>query len=59
MRQFVEADQRDLRSLPVVDRGFKLQVRKLDLAGTRPAPLTHYEVRGATEPRIEVLALIP
>src|SRR5207248_11714032 len=44
MRQFVETDQRDLSALPVVDGGFKLKVRKLDLAGARPAPLAHSEV---------------
>ena len=59
MRQFVETDQRDLSALPVVDGGFELQVRKLDLAAAWPAPLARSEVRGAAEPRIEVLALIP
>src|SRR5258708_40244355 len=54
MRQFVETDQRDLSALPVVDGGFKLQVRKLDLAGARPAPLAHTEVRGPADPWIEV-----
>jgi hypothetical protein len=58
MGQFVETDQCDLSALPVVDGRFKLQVRKLDLAGARPAPLAHAEVRGPTDPRIEVLALI-
>jgi len=32
MGQLVKADQRNLSALPVVDRGVKLQVRKLDLA---------------------------
>jgi hypothetical protein len=59
MRQFVETDQRDLSALPVVDGGFKLQVRKLDLAGAWPAPLARSEMRDAADPRIEVLALIP
>src|SRR5467141_820357 len=54
MRQFVETDQRNLSALPVVNGGFKLQVRKLDLAGARPAPLAHTEVRGPADPRIEV-----
>src|SRR6267378_2209168 len=54
MRQFVETDQRDLSALPVVNGGFKLQVRKLDLAGARPAPLAHAEVRGPADPWIEV-----
>ena len=59
MRQFVETDQRNLSALPVVDRGFKLQMRKLDLAGARPAPLVHADVRSTTDQRIDVLALIP
>jgi hypothetical protein len=59
MRQFVETDQRNLRALPVVDGGFELQVRKLDLAGARPAPLAHSEVWDPAEPRIEGSALIP
>ena len=54
MRQFVETDQRDLRALPVVDGAVELQVRELDLAGTRPAPLAHSDMRGAAEPGIEV-----
>src|ERR1700730_16163883 len=54
MRQFVETDQCDLSALPVVDGGFKLQVRKLDLAGAWPAPLAHTEVRGPADPWIEV-----
>jgi hypothetical protein len=32
MGQLVKTDQRNLSALPVVDRGVKLQVRKLDLA---------------------------
>jgi hypothetical protein len=59
MRQLVEADQRDLGALPVMDSSFKLQMRKLDLAGAGPAPLVHADVRGPTDPRIKVLALIP
>src|SRR5205814_1057832 len=59
MGQLVETDQRDLRALPVVHRGGKLQMRKLDLATARPAPFLRSEVRDATEPRIEVLALVP
>jgi hypothetical protein len=39
MRQLVKADQRDLRALPVVDRGVELQMRELDLAGPWPAPV--------------------
>jgi hypothetical protein len=59
MRQFVEADQRNLRTLPVVNRGFELQVRELDLAAARPAPLAHSHMRGAAELRIEIQALVP
>jgi len=59
MRQFVEADQRNLRTLPVINSGFELQVRELDLAAARPAPLAHSHVRGAAELRIEISALIP
>jgi len=59
MRQLVEADQRNLRTLPVVNRGFELQVRELDLAAARPAPLAHSHMRGAAELRIEIQALIP
>ena len=55
----VEADQCDLRALPVVDRGVELQMRELDLAGTRPAPFKCPQMRAATEPRIEVQALVP
>src|SRR5438128_9594853 len=58
MRQFVEADQRNLRTLPVVNSGFELQVRELDLA-KRPAPLPHSEMRGAAEPGVKIQALIP
>jgi hypothetical protein len=58
MRQFVEADQRNLRTLPVVNRGFELQVRELDLAA-RPAPLAHSQMRDAAEPGVEIQALIP
>src|SRR5204862_8264054 len=59
MGQLVEADQRNLRALPIVDGGFELQMRKLDLAGARPAPLMHPKMRGTTQPRIEAEALIP
>ena len=59
MRQFVEADQRNLRTQPVINSGFELQVRELDLAAARPAPLAHSHVRGAAELRIEISALIP
>ena len=59
MRQFVEADQRNLRTLPVVNRGFELQVRELDFAAARPAPLAHPKMRSAAEPGIEIQALIP
>jgi hypothetical protein len=59
MRQLVETDQRDLSALPVVNGGFELQVRKLDLTGVRSAPLAQSAVRGSTKPWIEVLALIP
>jgi hypothetical protein len=59
MRQLVEADQRNLRALPVVNRGFELQVGELDLATARPAPLAHPQMRGAAEPGIEIEALIP
>jgi hypothetical protein len=30
--QLVKTDQRDLSALPVIDRGGKLKMRKLDLA---------------------------
>jgi hypothetical protein len=59
VRQFVETDQGDLSALPVVNSGFELQMRELDLAGAWPAPLAHSEMRDPTEPRIEVQALIP
>ena len=59
MRQLIEADQCDLRALPVVDRGVELQMRELDLAGARPAPFVASVVRDAAEPRIEVHALVP
>ena len=59
MRQFVEADQRNLCTLPVVNRGFELQVRELDLAAARPTPLAHPQMRGAAEPGVEIQALIP
>src|ERR1700694_2325451 len=59
MGQLVKTDQCDLSALPVIDRGGELQMRKLDLAPARPAPFLRSEVRGATEPRIEVLALVP
>ena len=59
MRQLVKADQCDLRALPVVDRAVVLQVRELDLATARPAPLAHSDVRRAAEPGIKFLALVP
>jgi hypothetical protein len=59
MGQLVKIDQRNLSALPVVDRGVKLQVRKLDLAAAWPAPLAPSEMRGAAKPRIEVQALVP
>ena len=59
MRQLVEANQRDLSALPVVDGVVELQVREFDLAAVPPAPLACAEVRNAAEARIEVLALVP
>src|SRR6267142_6224678 len=59
MGQLVKTDQRDLSALPVIDRGGELKMRKLDLAAAWPAPFLRAQVRGATEPRIEVLALVP
>jgi hypothetical protein len=59
MGQLVKTDQRDLRALPVVDGVIELQVRELDLAAARPAPLAGAGVRGAAKPRIEVSTLIP
>jgi hypothetical protein len=59
MGQLVETDQRDLRALPVMDGSPKLEMRKLDLAAAWPAPFLRAQVRGATKPRIEVLALVP
>ena len=59
MGQLVETDQGDLRALPVVNGGVELQMRELDLAAPRPAPLAGAEMRRAAEPRIEVSALIP
>ena len=59
MRQLVETDQRDLRALPVVDGAVELQVRELDPAGTRPAPLAHSDMRDPAEAGVEVFALIP
>jgi len=32
MRQFIKAEQRNLRPLPLINRGFELQVGGLDLA---------------------------
>ncbi len=57
--QLVETDQRDLGALPAVDRDPKLQMRELDLAAARPAPFLRSQVRGVTDPRIEVLAPVP
>src|SRR6266850_3074821 len=59
MGQLVKTDQRDLSALPVIDRGGELKMRKLDLAAAWPAPFLRSQVRGATEPRIEVQALVP
>jgi hypothetical protein len=59
MRQLVKTKQRDLRPLPVVDRGIKLQMREFDFAGMRPPPLAHAEMRGSAQPGIEVQRLIP
>jgi hypothetical protein len=59
MGQLVETNQRDLRALPVVNGGVELQMRKLDLASARPAPLACTEMRDPAEPRIKILALIP
>src|SRR2546423_1835614 len=49
MRQLVETDQRDLRPLPGVDRAVDLQVRELDPAGPRPAPLAQSDMRDPAE----------
>ena len=59
MRQLVETDQRDLRALPVVDRGVELQMGKLDLTAPRPVPFVRSQARVATQPWIEVEAFIP
>jgi hypothetical protein len=59
MGQFVETDQGNLSTLPIVDRGFELQMRELDLAGARPAPFARAEVRGAADLGIEVEAFVP
>src|SRR5215467_7046693 len=59
MRQFIKADQRNLRTLPVINRGFELQMGKLDLAAVPPAPLTQPHLRGAAKSRIKIQALIP
>jgi hypothetical protein len=59
MRQLVETDQRDLRALPGINRAVELQVRELDPAGTRPAPLAHSDMRDPAEAGVEVFALIP
>jgi len=49
MRQLIETDQCDLGTLPVIDRGVKLQVRKLNLAAASPAPLTGSQVCSSTD----------
>jgi hypothetical protein len=59
MGQFVETDQGNLSTLPIVDRGFKLQMRELDLAGALPAPFARAEVRGPADLGIEIEALVP
>ena len=59
MRQLVKADQGDLSALPVMNRGFKLEVRKLDFAAIWPAPLMHADMRGTPELRIEGQGLVP
>src|SRR5262249_27225992 len=46
-------------ALPVMYRGFKLQMRKLDLAAVWPVPLMHPKARGPAKSRIKVEALIP
>ena len=43
----------DLSALPVMNRGLKLQMRKLDFAAIWPAPLMHADMWGTTELRIE------
>jgi len=59
MRQLIETNQRDLSALPIVNSGFKLQVRKFDLAAARPPPFAHADLRRAAEARIEVSAFVP
>jgi hypothetical protein len=59
MGQLVEADQRNLRALPLVDRGVELQMRELDLAAVFPAPFVGAVERVTAEPRIKVQALVP
>jgi hypothetical protein len=59
MRQLVKADQGDLSALPVMDRGFKLQMRELDFAAIWPAPLMHADMWGTTELGTEGHALVP
>ena len=43
----------DLSALPVMNRGLKLQMRKLDFAAIWPAPLMRADMWGTTELRIE------
>jgi len=59
MRQFIKADQRNLRTLPVINCGFELQMGKLDLAAARPTPLAQPHMRGAAKPRVNTQALVP
>src|SRR6516225_1899556 len=59
MGQLVEADQRDLGALPVIDCAVQLEMGKFDFAASWPAPFVGAVVRDATKPRIEVQALIP
>ena len=59
MGQLVETDQGDLGALPLIDRRVVLEMRKLDLASAWQAPFLGTPVRGTTEPRIKVQALVP
>ena len=59
MCQFIKADQRNLRTLPVIHRGFELQMGKLDLAAAWPAPFVHPQMRCAAKPGVKLQALIP
>src|ERR1700723_508706 len=57
--ELVEADQRQLRALPLEDGLVVLEVRELDLGAGREPPFQHRRERLASDDGIKSQALVP